>query len=96
MNTIVIFFSVAALWSLMTFNGKGKRIKLFYGFIAYLLVVFFGVQCISLFVLKNDVYALQMIITILIAFPVIKHDGNVSIAIREIRDIWKRITQKGF
>ena len=96
MNTIVILFSIAALWSLMTFNGKGKRLKLFYGFIAYLLVVFFGVQCISLFVLKNDVYALQVVITILIAFPVIRHDGNVSQAINEIKMIWKRITQEDF
>ena len=91
MNTITIFFSLTALWSLLSFNRKGKRLKINYGILAYALVLLFGIQSICLILLGYQSSFMQALLTICLAFPVILSDGNVSQSINDLRGLYEKV-----
>lgn len=91
MNTITIFFSLTALWSLLSFNRKGKRLKINYGILAYALVLLFGIQSICLVLLGCQSSFMQALLTICLSLPVTLSDGNVSLAINNLRNIYEKV-----
>lgn len=91
MNTITIFFSLTALWSLLSFNRKGKRLKINYGLIAYALVLLFGIQSICLVLLGCQSSFMQALLTICLSLPVTLSDGNVSQSINDLRGLYEKV-----
>lgn len=92
MNTITIFFSLTALWSLLSFNRKGKKLKINYGLIAYALVLLFGIQSICLILLGCQSSFMQALLTICLSLPVTSSEGNVSQSINDLRGVYEKIT----
>lgn len=90
MNAITIFFSIAALWSLISFNREGRKLKITYGLVAYGLVLLFGIQAICLSLLGCKANIVQMLMTIAFSIPIVSCHGNVSDVCKELKQLINR------